>query len=240
MTAILDVMGIRREFGGLAAVDDVSFRIDAGERVALIGPNGAGKTTLFNVLSGALRASAGTVMFLGADVTGLPPHLRARAGMGRTFQIAAVFRSMTVRENIDAARMAADLGADAADALLGEAGLSDRADTAIAALSYGDIKRVELAMAMAANPQLLLLDEPTAGTAGDERSRMIALVGDLAAHHGTTVLFVEHDMDTVFDFATRVLVMDQGCLIADGTPAAVRNDPTVQAVYLGEEAPFSA
>lgn len=233
---ILRVQNLQREFGGLVAVNDVSFEVTTGERIALIGPNGAGKTTCFNMLGGSLAPSGGSIHFLGDDVTALPPHRRAALGIGRTFQIAAVFRSMTVRENVATACMAADMDPKEAEPILADAGILTVADDPITELSYGDVKRVELAMALATNPKLLLLDEPTAGTAGGERTRMMRLVGNLAAKHGTTVLFVEHDMDTVFGFATRILVMNQGCLIADGAPDEVRSDPAVQAVYLGTEA----
>lgn len=233
---ILRVQNLQREFGGLVAVNDVSFDVTTGERVALIGPNGAGKTTCFNMLGGSLTPNSGSIHFRDDNVTLLPPHRRASLGIGRTFQISAVFRSMSVRENVATACMAANLDTKTVEPILADAGILDVADDPITELSYGDVKRVELAMALATNPALLLLDEPTAGTAGGERIRMMRLVGDLAAKHGTTVLFVEHDMDTVFGFASRILVMNQGHLIADGTPDAVRNDPAVQAVYLGTEA----
>ncbi len=233
MTCILRIHSLRRAFGGLIAVDDVTFDVAVGERVALIGPNGAGKTTCFNMLGGSLKPSNGTIQFMEQDVTQIAPHARATLGIGRTFQIAAVFRSMTVRENIVAALMAANLMSGETDNILADADILDVAEVPVTELSYGDVKRVELAMALATNPKLLLLDEPTAGMAGGERLKMMHLVQELATKHGTTVLFVEHDMDTVFRFATRVLVMDQGRLIADGTPEAVRADAAVQAVYLG-------
>ncbi|MGJ3261040.1 MAG: ABC transporter ATP-binding protein [Rhodospirillales bacterium] len=234
MSAVLSVERISKSFGGLKAVDDVSFKLTEGDIAALIGPNGAGKTTCFNLLGGALAVDDGRVHFGNSDITHWPPHARARAGIGRTFQIAATFRSMTVIENIRTALMAAGLGPENAEDLLAETGIDAFADRPVTALAYGDVKRVELAMALAARPSLLLLDEPTAGMASDERRRIMELVTALARARGITVLFTEHDMDAVFGFAGRVLAMDQGRLIADGTPDAVRADARVQEVYLGE------
>lgn len=235
MSPVLDVRAISRNFGGLKAVDAVSFSLAKGEVTALIGPNGAGKTTCFNLLGGALGCDSGQVVFNGKDITTRPPHERARAGIGRTFQIAATFRSMNAIENIETALMAAGLDTGEARALLDEAGLAPLADAPITSLAYGDVKRVELVMALATRPDLLLLDEPTAGMASEERLRIMQMITTLVAARGITVLFTEHDMDAVFGFAGRVLAMDQGRLIADGPPDAVRADPRVQQVYLGDE-----
>lgn len=235
MSAVLDVHAISRNFGGLKAVDAVSFSLAKGEVTALIGPNGAGKTTCFNLLGGALGCDSGQVVFNGKDITARPPHERARAGIGRTFQIAATFRSMNAIENIETALMAGGLDTGEARALLDEAGLAALADAPITSLAYGDVKRVELVMALATRPDLLLLDEPTAGMASEERLRIMQMITTLVAARGITVLFTEHDMDAVFGFAGRVLAMDQGRLIADGPPDAVRADPRVQQVYLGDE-----
>lgn len=235
MNAVLDVRDISRNFGGLKAVDAVSFSLAKGEVTALIGPNGAGKTTCFNLLGGTLGCDSGQIVFNGTDITTRPPHQRARAGIGRTFQIAATFRSMNAIENIETALMAAGLDAGEARALLDEAGLAALADAPITSLAYGDVKRVELVMALATRPDLLLLDEPTAGMASEERLRIMQMITTLVAARGITVLFTEHDMDAVFGFAGRVLAMDQGRLIADGDPDAVRADPRVQQVYLGDE-----
>ncbi len=235
MNAVLDVRAISRNFGGLKAVDAVSFSLAKGEVTALIGPNGAGKTTCFNLLGGTLGCDGGQIVFNGTDITARPPHQRARAGIGRTFQIAATFRSMNAIENIETALMAAGLDAGEARALLDEAGLAALADAPITSLAYGDVKRVELVMALATRPELLLLDEPTAGMASEERLRIMQMITTLVAARGITVLFTEHDMDAVFGFAGRVLAMDQGRLIADGDPDAVRADPRVQQVYLGDE-----
>ncbi|MEQ8322889.1 MAG: ABC transporter ATP-binding protein [Rhodospirillales bacterium] len=235
MSAVLDVRAISRNFGGLKAVDAVSFSLAKGEVTALIGPNGAGKTTCFNLLGGALSCDSGQVVFNGKDITARPPHERARAGIGRTFQIAATFRSMNAIENIETALMAGGLDTGEARALLDEAGLAALADAPITSLAYGDVKRVELVMALATRPDLLFLDEPTAGMASEERLRIMQMITTLVAARGITVLFTEHDMDAVFGFAGRVLAMDQGRLIADGPPDAVRADPRVQQVYLGDE-----
>ncbi|MBO6519497.1 MAG: ABC transporter ATP-binding protein [Rhodospirillales bacterium] len=234
MSTVLAADGISKSFGGLKAVDSVSFELAKGDIAALIGPNGAGKTTCFNLLGGALAADGGQMRLGPTDITGWPPHRRARAGIGRTFQIAATFRSMTALENAETALMAADAAPENASNLLDDVGIGALADTPVTALAYGDVKRVELAMVLASNPSLLLLDEPTAGMASNERLRIMELVTGLVRARGITVLFTEHDMDTVFGFATRILAMDQGQLIADGTPEAVRADRRVQQIYLGE------
>jgi branched-chain amino acid transport system ATP-binding protein len=234
MSAILDVQDLSKSFGGLKAVDGVSFTLEPGEVVALIGPNGAGKTTCFNLLGGALGADAGRIAFQSQDITGWPAHRRAAAGIGRTFQIAATFRSMRVVENVETALMAADRDPEGAPDLLAEVGIARLAEAQVPALAYGDVKRVELAMVLASAPRLLLLDEPTAGMAADERLAIMQRISALVQARGITVLFTEHDMETVFGFADRVLAMDQGRLIADGTPEAVRADARVQEVYLGD------
>ena len=218
-----------------------------GERVALIGPNGAGKTTLFNAVNGQVRPDAGTVRISGADVTGLPPHRVWRAGVGRTFQITATFASMTVRENVQTA-LATHRGqgvalgralrhrfAGDADALVARVGLAEAAGRAVSELPYGDLKRLELAIALTNVPGLLLMDEPTAGMAQDGRVAMMELVDDVVATEGVAVLFTEHDMDVVFGHADRVVVLDRGRIIAEGAPDAVRADAKVRAVYLGDE-----
>jgi len=234
MTIMLEARVLRKSFGGLVAVDDVSFTLSRAERVALIGPNGAGKSTCFSLLSGEASADAGHILLDGTDISGLAPHMRQRAGLGRTFQIAAVFRSMTVTENVTAALIAADRNSDNRRALLAEVGLADSGTRPVTDLAYGDIKRVEMAMALAARPKVLLLDEPTAGMAGPERTRIMETAAALADRNGTALLFTEHDMDAVFGFADRILVMDQGRLIADGTPDEIRNNAEVKRVYLGD------
>jgi len=245
--SVLEVENLAKAYGGVRAVDGVSFDVAAGERVALIGPNGAGKTSLFNCINGQIRPDAGRVRIGGRDVTGAPPHRIWAAGVGRTFQITATFVSMSVRENVQVAlasrhRNAAGLGRALrhryraeADALVARVGLSEAADRAVSELAYGDLKRLELAVALSNVPSLLLMDEPTAGMASDGRGEMMRLVDEMVAGEGLSVLFTEHDMDVVFGHADRVLVLDRGRLIASGAPELVRADPHVRAVYLGEE-----
>ena len=249
MTApVLAVEGLAKAFGGVVAVQGVSFRVGAGELVALIGPNGAGKTTCFNLVNGQLAPDAGTISLGGERIEGLPPREIARRGVGRTFQVAATFASMTVRENVQVALLARHgaergLGARAGDLLRGEAdALLERvrmtrfADQGCATLAYGDAKRVELALALAAGPRLLLMDEPTAGMSPRSRGRIMDLATALAREERIAVLFTEHDMDVVFGHADRVIVLDRGRIIAEGPPAAIRANAQVQAVYLGEDA----
>jgi branched-chain amino acid transport system ATP-binding protein len=234
MSAVLDVSHLRKAFGGIRAVDDVSFAVEAGALVALIGPNGAGKTTCFNCINGQLRPDDGTVVLGKTRIDGLAPHDIARHGVGRTFQVAATFASMTVRENAYVALRARALPTGEADALLARVGCADIADAHCAALAYGDAKRVELALALAGGPRLLLMDEPTAGMSPNSRARLMQVASDLAKQDQIAVLFTEHDMDVVFAFADRVIVLDHGRIIADGAPEQVRADAQVQAVYLGE------
>ena len=246
---LLEVAGLSKAFGGVAAVDGVSFGIAAGEIVALIGPNGAGKSTCFNLVNGQLAPDAGTIHLGGRDVTGGAPRGIARLGVGRTFQVAATFASMTVRENVQLAllahaglqrridRRAGAAFAAEADALLEQVRMHRFADQGCATLAYGDAKRIELALALANEPRLLLMDEPTAGMSPNSRNRMMQLAADLARSKAVAVLFTEHDMDVVFGHADRVIVLDRGRIIAEGTPEAVRGDARVRAVYLGEDEP---
>jgi len=245
---VLRADGLTKDFGGVRAVDGVSFTVAAGELVALIGPNGAGKTTCFNLVNGQLTPDAGSVSLGGARIDGRPPHEIARLGVGRTFQVAATFASMTVRENVRLALSAharhtgrllslASAAPDGeADAVLARVGCADLAEAHCATLAYGNAKRVELALALAARPRVLLMDEPTAGMAPRSRARLMRVAADLARQDRIAVLFTEHDMDVVFGFADRVIVLDHGRIIAEGAPDAVRADPQVRAVYLGEDA----
>ncbi len=245
---VLAVSGLAKAFGGVVAVRDVTFDVRPGEIVALIGPNGAGKSTCFNLIHGQLPADRGRIELDGKSIAGVPPHALARRGVGRTFQVASTVASMTVRENVELA-LAAHAGATwrlsgrldaprraAADALLGRVGMMKLADQGCGTLAYGDAKRAELAIALAGAPKLLLMDEPTAGMAPRSRQRLMGLAAELARRDGIAVLFTEHDMDVVFATADRVLVLDRGELIAAGSPTAIRADPRVRAVYLGEEA----
>ena len=244
---VLRVDKLAKSFGGVNAVHDVSFSVAASELVALIGPNGAGKTTCFNLVNGQLRPDSGSVRLLGSRIDGLPPRAISRMGVGRTFQVAALFASMTVRENIQLALLAragrqlvigartSDCLRSEADALLERVRMTEFADQGCATLAYGNAKRVELALALAAAPRLLLMDEPTAGMSPRSRGRLMELAATLAREQRIAVLFTEHDMDVVFGHADRVIVLDYGRVIAEGPPGAVRSDPKVQAVYLGDE-----
>jgi branched-chain amino acid transport system ATP-binding protein len=242
---VLEVRGLSKAFGGIQAVHEVGFVLEAGELLALIGPNGAGKTTCFNCLNGQLRPDAGSVRLAGRELISLPPRAIWRLGVGRTFQIAQTFGSLSVAENVQQAllsqhRRTLDLWYDGrrlyrgdALALLARVGMSEQAERACAVLAYGDLKRVELALALAHAPRLLLMDEPTAGMSPDERLELMTLIRALARERDLAVLFTEHDMDVVFAHAHRILVMDRGELIAEGTPAEVQANPLVREVYLG-------
>ncbi len=250
MSEVLSVRNLSKSFGGVQAVRDVSFAVSAGEMLALIGPNGAGKTTCFNMLNGQLRPDKGEVWLSGEAITGLAPRIAARKGVGRTFQITATYGSMTVRENVQTALLAGHHGewrlwgraAESfraeADALLALVRMEDQAERACGVLAYGDLKRVELAVALANSPRLLLMDEPTAGMAPKERIALMDLAAGIAQSRQIAVLFTEHDMDVVFAHATRVIVLDRGRLIAEGTGAEVRANADVRAVYLGTGATY--
>jgi len=243
---VLAVERLSKAYGGVQAVREVSFSVGAGEMVAIIGPNGAGKTTCFNMLNGQLTPDSGDIRLGGASIAGVPPHRIWRLGVGRTFQVTATFGSMSVRENVQTAlrsfhrenfsfaRAAAARYVEEADALLERVGMRDQAGRACAVLAYGDLKRVELAVALANRPRLLLMDEPTAGMAPEERGALMELVADLARRDGLAVLFTEHDMSMVFGYASRVIVLHQGEVIAEGPPEAVRSDARVREVYLGD------
>ena len=248
MSAVLSVEGLSKAFGGVQAVDNVTFEVAAGEMRAMIGPNGAGKTTCFNMLNGQLKPNAGDVRLSGASILGLPPRDVWRRGVGRTFQITATYGSMTVRENIQLTLLshhkqinrmwtaARFFYVDEAMALLEQVNMVDQFDRACGVLAYGDLKRVELAVALANDPQVLLMDEPTAGMAPRERVELMALTAEIAAARNIAVLFTEHDMDVVFAHADRIMVLDRGRLIAEGAPDEVRGNEKVQEVYLGSGA----
>ena len=244
-TPVLSVRHLSKSFGGLQAVSDVSFDLAAGELLALIGPNGAGKTTCFNMLNGQLRADSGEVKLNGESILGLSPRRIWRKGVGRTFQITATYASMTVRENVQMALIsnarqtwnlwsrASALHVNRANDLLELVGMADQAERAAAILAYGDLKRLELAIALAHDPKLLLMDEPTAGMAPKERVRLMQLTAGIVRDQGISVLFTEHDMDVVFAHAHRIMVLNRGELIAVGSVDDIRNDARVQEVYLG-------
>jgi branched-chain amino acid transport system ATP-binding protein len=244
----LIVRGLRKAYGGVVAVDDLSFDLEEGMLLALIGPNGAGKSTCFNMLNGQIRPDSGSIRLFGQELVGQPPRRISRLGVGRTFQITATFGSMTVLENLQMAlisrfrrtwalwRPAGAMYEAEARELLRLVGMEEQADRPCSVLAYGDLKRVELAVALAGGPRLLLLDEPTAGMAPHERLALMELAAGIARSGGLSVLFTEHDMDVVFHHADSIMVLDRGRLIARGTPAEIREDPRVRAVYLGGQA----
>lgn len=243
--SLLQVSGITKAFGGVHAVSGVSLEVHAGEVVALIGPNGAGKSTCFNMVNGQLRPDAGTIVFDGTSIVGHKPREIWRLGIGRTFQVAETYGSMTVLENVQMVllskqgrlfnlwRRARDHDRMQAMKLLDQVDMGAQAERPCSILAYGDVKRVELAMAIANEPRLLLMDEPTAGMAPKERNDLMALTSRLASEKGIAVLFTEHSMDVVFSYAHRVLVLSRGKLIAAGDPRSVRENQEVQDVYLG-------
>jgi len=250
-TPLLAVRDLAKSFGGVRAVVGVGFDLAAGEMLALIGPNGAGKTTCFNMVGGQLEPDAGSVRLAGAELVGLGPEAIWRRGVGRTFQIAETFASLTVLENVQLAllsgagrvlgfwRPARAQFRDEALALLSSVGMAAQAGRATSVLAYGDVKRVELAIALAHRPRLLLMDEPTAGMAPRERNELMALARRLAREQAIAVLFTEHSMDVVFAHADRIIVLARGELIAEGPPAAVRDDARVREVYFGGGTTFA-
>ena len=243
--AILQVRHLHKSFGSQMAVNNVSFDVGAGELLAVIGPNGAGKSTTFNLVNGQLSPDSGSVSLNGQSLIGRKPHDLWRQGVSRTFQMAEVFRSMSVIENVQMAMLSAQglqfspwrrtrqHRADAAQTLLEKVGLADMSQHISDTLAYGDIKRLELAMALVNQPRLLLMDEPTAGMSPSERHALMGLVQFLAKERDVAVMFTEHSMDMVFSFATRILVMAQGRILVEGTPQEVQNNPLAQSVYLG-------
>lgn len=248
--ALLQVRNLGKSFGGVKAVDGISFDLVPGELLALIGPNGAGKSTTFNMVNGQLRPDQGSILLQGQELVGRPPRAIWRQGVGRTFQIAETFASLTAVENVQMAllshdhvlfsmwRRATDHRRDDALALLDQVGMKLQADRPCNVLAYGDVKRVELAVAIAHRPKLLLMDEPTAGMAPRERNDLMALTKELVVHQGMAVLFTEHSMDVVFAYADRLIVLARGQCIAEGSPQEIREHPTAQAVYFGSGTTF--
>lgn len=248
--SLLVVSGLGKSFGGIKAVDGISFELAAGEMLALIGPNGAGKSTTFDMINGQKRADAGSVQLAGTELVGRRPRDIWRLGVGRTFQIAQTFASLTVVENVQMALLSADRKLfslwrpaaahrrDDALALLAQVDMAAQAERPCSVLAYGDVKRVELAIALANRPKLLLMDEPTAGMAPAERNELMALTRRLAQQQGVAVLFTEHSMDVVFACADRMIVLARGRLIAAGKPAEIRDHPKVQEVYFGSGKTF--
>lgn len=249
---LLSVEGLTKSYGGVHAVRGVSFSLVAGEILALIGPNGAGKSTCFDMLNGQNVPDSGRVSLLGKDTVGKKPRAIWRLGVGRTFQITATFSTMTVRENVQVPlvsynsqlfnmwRSAPGFAREEADRLLDLVGMSGYAERPCGELAYGDLKRLELAIALANQPKLLLMDEPTAGMAPRERVELMRLTAQIAREKSIGVLFTEHDMDVVFEHADRILVLNRGTLIAEGSPEEVRSNPQVRAIYLGEGLVYDA
>jgi branched-chain amino acid transport system ATP-binding protein len=243
---VLEVRDVRKTFDGFMAVAGVSLRVERGQIAAIIGPNGAGKTTFFNLVTGHLRPDTGTVVLDGRDVTGLAPHDVCRLGLGRSFQRTNIFPKLTVYENVQAAFLShrgrgrnlwtrvENLYRDETQALLASLGLREHAEETSGFLSHGAQKQLELGIALASEPALLLLDEPTAGMSATETRETIRLIEGLARERNLTLLFTEHDMEVVFSIAQRIFVLHQGRVIAQGTPAEVRADAEVRRVYLGE------
>jgi branched-chain amino acid transport system ATP-binding protein len=248
---VLAVRSLSKSFGGVHAVNEASFEIGAGEFLAMIGPNGAGKSTCFNMINGQLAPDAGEILLDSDNIAGLAPREVWRRGVGRTFQLAATFASMTVAENVQMAlishagetyglwRPAASRHRDRALDLLAQVGMQDAADRPSRALAYGDIKRIELAIALANEPKLLLMDEPTAGMGARERHGLIELVKRLVVERGISVLFTEHSMDVVFAYADRIVVLARGRVIADGNAASIRDNAQVREVYFGTGKTFA-
>lgn len=242
---VISVRGLTKRFNGVAAVNKVDFDIAPGQLLAMIGPNGAGKSTCFNTINGQLAADGGTILFKGSDISRLKPREIYRRGVGRTFQIAQTYGSMTVLENVQMALLSHHKRllnfwlrvnktyADEAMALLERVGMADQIHRGCGVLAYGDVKRVELAIALANEPKLLLMDEPTAGMAPKERTALMQLTADIVRERGVAVLFTEHDMDVVFAHADNVMVLNHGEVIARGKPQDVRNEARVREVYLG-------
>ena len=244
---LLECRGLVRRFGALVAVDGIDLAVEPGEIRAVIGPNGAGKSTVFNLITSVLRPSAGQVIFAGEDVTGMPVHEVAQKGIARTFQLCHVFPALTVRENVRIAAQARDarrwqfLGggrvlnrsASAADEAIARLRLTRMADATAAMLSHGDQRLLEIAMAIAQKPRLLMLDEPTQGLSIEETGRAVQILKDMLTEGDLSVLLVEHDMEVVFKLADYITVLHRGRVIADGSPVAVRASAEVRSAYLG-------
>jgi len=246
---LLEVRNVVKSFGGLRALQDVSLSVGKGEIRAVIGPNGAGKSTLFNVMTGLLKPDAGDIVFEGEPITGQPSYRIIRKGIGRSFQITNIFPRMSVFENVQVAlfshhRMGANplsmartftRVAEEALVLLGQVGLAEKYDSSASVLSHGDQKRLEIAISLASRPKLLMLDEPTAGMSRFESRETVALLQRISREQGLTLIFTEHDMDIVFAISEKIMVLQQGAVIADGTPAEIKANPEVRKAYLGEE-----
>lgn len=248
---LLETRNLTKEFGGLTAVDDVNIEINEGELVSVIGPNGAGKSTLINLITGMLTPTEGEILYEDTNLAGMEPHEITQRGVGRSFQTASIFPDLTVRDNVDVSSFASEQGSftvnffrrreryDAVSHRTQEAlelvDLTDEADVPAASLPYGDKRRLEVAIGLATDPNLLFMDEPTAGMSPTETEMTTDLIEEMKDERGITVVLVEHDMDIVFEVSDRILVLHQGSIIASGTPEEIRGDPTVRSAYLGGE-----
>jgi branched-chain amino acid transport system ATP-binding protein len=247
--ALLQTNGLTKRFSGLTAVDDVDLEVERGNTRAVIGPNGAGKSTFINLVTGLLEPSEGQVLFDGTDITGWEPHDIVQRGVSKSFQTASIFPGMTVRENVEMAALASEHGSfqvnffrhrdsfesvhDIASEMMDSVGLLGADDDDAANLPYGDKRRLEIAIALAAEPELLFMDEPTAGMSPEETKATVDLIERLQEELGLTIVLVEHDMEIIFRIADSIAVLNRGSVIADGTPDEVKGDPAVQDAYLG-------
>jgi len=245
MAMILEVHNLYKSFGGVKAVHNLSFELPEGQLLAMIGPNGAGKSTCFNLINGQLRPDQGSIVIMGKQINGSKPREVWNLGVGRTFQVTSTFASMSVLENVQMALLSyhrrtkslfkkvSQLYVDESIKLLELVGIGDQADRACGVLAYGDLKRVELVVALANKPKLLLMDEPTAGMGPAERQSLMELTADIVRTRNIGVLFTEHDMDVVFNHADRIIVLNRGELVAEGTPDEVQSNEQVKKIYLG-------
>lgn len=249
--ALLETRNLTKEFGGLRALDRVDIAVERGELVSLIGPNGAGKSTLINVITGLLEATDGEVTYAGTDLVGLEPFEITQLGVGRSFQTASIFPELTVRENVEVASFVTEHGSfsinffrrrdsydgvrDRTATILETIELEEEADIPATELSYGDKRRLEVAIGLATEPDLMFMDEPTAGMSPHETNMTVSLIRDLIEEWGMTIFLVEHDMDVVFGVSDRVFILHQGVVIARGSPEEIRDDPAVREAYLGGE-----
>jgi len=242
---ILELNKIYKAFGGLAVINGVSIKINERDFTAIIGPNGAGKTTLFNIITRHIHQDSGTILFQGESIDKLTPADVCRKGMGRSFQLTSIFQSLTAIENIqlglmshwkrncNICRKAESIFREEAKEILDSVGLADQSGRIAETMAHGDKRRLDIAIALATKAELLLLDEPTSGMSPGERVKVMALLEQLSAERGLTVLFIEHDLDIIFSVAKRILVLHQGGIIAEGSPGEIREEKEVQRIYLG-------